>query len=394
MCEITPKKRLYCNERQREVEFDVVVEVYRRGATEPYLFAIFECKNYSGSVPETEVTEFSDKLSSIARNGAKGVLVVSSTLQSGAKQLAKSRNIGVAKFSAAGIEFVAERRNRAAAERYLFGSKPKRKELKFSAFYDGSYYGCIADLISGLDGHTQLPDGHAESQASSAPYLTRKQLAEEARKLHEEIGYSEGLVDLNAACDHLDVRLVHREPTDADLLGSADFKAREIRVFPDTNGRRQRFTIAHELGHFWLSHDRYLRCDSVFDDDVIHEDQGEKTRLYDRLEYQANEFASSLLLPYECFDRQLAKWRATLGIIDRGFGYVFVDDQIDNLRTFHELLGVLSTYFDVSKQMITVTMTKRGLLNDQRKLPQAPMKRIFLALRPTSRNGSSPQGRG
>lgn len=59
------------------------------------------------------------------------------------------------------------------------------------------------------------------------------------------------------------------------------------------NGRdaptRQRFTIAHELGHFLLHADRGL--------DVVHRRDGNSSTGHDPLEVEANQFAAELLMP-------------------------------------------------------------------------------------------------
>lgn len=107
LCEIFKKKNYYCHERKRAINFDVVVELRRKGATKPHLFVVFECKNHEGSIQETAVTDLSDKIGRLFRDASKGVMVVSSRLQSSAENLAKSRNIGIVKFDAGGIEFVA-----------------------------------------------------------------------------------------------------------------------------------------------------------------------------------------------------------------------------------------------------------------------------------------------
>ncbi len=58
---------------------------------------------------------------------------------------------------------------------------------------------------------------------------------------------------------------------------------------------RKRFTLAHELGHYFLHKDK---IDGIHQDTVLFRDSNE-----DKLgiEYAANDFASELLLPTETF---------------------------------------------------------------------------------------------
>ncbi len=68
----------------------------------------------------------------------------------------------------------------------------------------------------------------------------------------------------------------------------------------DDSPARQLFTIAHELGHFFL-HGR-LREEFVDGDFVMNRDENEK---YDVEELEANEFAGNLVMPAERIQRKL-----------------------------------------------------------------------------------------
>jgi len=92
---------------------------------------------------------------------------------------------------------------------------------------------------------------------------------------------------------------------------------------------------------------------------------------YERLEYQANTFASELILLFEMFLRKTAEYRRELEIKDKGHGYIFVDDQPCNYGPYNQLLLYLSSYFEVSKQAIEIKYRKNGMLTDQRKKPKS-----------------------
>ena len=61
-----------------------------------------------------------------------------------------------------------------------------------------------------------------------------------------------------------------------------------IRINQDHNRKRQRFTLAHELGHYLLHKDK----NSGFRDAVFF-----RNETLNSMEYNANEFASKLLMP-------------------------------------------------------------------------------------------------
>lgn len=69
-----------------------------------------------------------------------------------------------------------------------------------------------------------------------------------------------------------------------------------IHVNAQHHPNRQRYTIAHEIAHFFLH--RHLQ--DVFEDKIFFRG-GEATKE----EYQANEFASALLMPESAFRREI-----------------------------------------------------------------------------------------
>lgn len=67
------------------------------------------------------------------------------------------------------------------------------------------------------------------------------------------------------------------------------------------NPRRQRFTLAHELGHFFL-HKSDSSGDTVFRDEIFFRIENSSS-----IEYAANEFASRLLIPANRLEEKLAE---------------------------------------------------------------------------------------
>ncbi len=103
---------------------------------------------------------------------------------------------------------------------------------------------------------------------------------------------------------------------------------------------RQRFTLAHELGHFLLhgnSSSIFIDASPVFFRDETSS-QGSKLR-----EIEANAFAAELLMP-EPMLRKVTK-NQTLDAFDEG------------------AVRRLAAQFGVSTQAITIRLTKLGLIN-------------------------------
>ena len=83
-----------------------------------------------------------------------------------------------------------------------------------------------------------------------------------------------------------------------------------IRVNKSQNPRRQRFTIAHELGHYMMHRNK----SESFTDEVFF-----RTEKKDLIEYRANEFASQLLMPEEKVRSAITQGIKNLGELSERF---------------------------------------------------------------------------
>ncbi|WP_312607873.1 ImmA/IrrE family metallo-endopeptidase [Agrobacterium pusense] len=377
-CEIFKKKSYICKERGAKVQFDVVIELYREGRTDPFSYVVFECKNYRGGIPETRVTDFSDKLARVFRHAAKGVLVVSSRLQSGADSLARSRSLGIVKYDQTGLDVVADRSGRNYLESrfvrsQIFQDERATKSLRFSAFNEGRFFGAINQFLRSLEPESFTADEKEDRNSRrSVSYVSAGEIEARANEILRSVAYKSGSVDLQGICSALSIDLQYHDhlrmdPDGTTILGSANFDKRSIQINAHRDPNRERFTLAHEIGHFCLNHDRYLRSETIVEQDLFADIEARDTFNYERLEFQANAFASSILLPSDVFRVAVDVGRNRLGIKDRGHGYIFVDDQACNFVPYDDLLSDLSQYFEASKQAIEIKLKKSGLLNDRRR---------------------------
>src|SRR5947208_2981495 len=91
----------------------------------------------------------------------------------------------------------------------------------------------------------------------------------------EEIAVAEGLA------------IVRVNDWDDRVSAYLDHRARTIAVNSRHHPLRQRFSVAHELGHFFLAHPLAQGYEEEIDPEQEHQDH----------EIEANEFASELLVP-------------------------------------------------------------------------------------------------
>ncbi|MDC6493927.1 ImmA/IrrE family metallo-endopeptidase [Pseudomonas syringae] len=147
-------------------------------------------------------------------------------------------------------------------------------------------------------------------------------------------------------------------------LGRISFAPLEIKINSrDKTAPMTRFTLAHELGHYYLNHGRYIARESLRSKDI---DQFERIAVpkseLERLEWQANTFASYLLMPERHFLEAFSLLVEHHDIRNRGHGALFLDDQRDDIRNYHLVLDALSRYFAVSKSAAAIRLRGLGVL--------------------------------
>jgi Zn-dependent peptidase ImmA (M78 family) len=137
----------------------------------------------------------------------------------------------------------------------------------------------------------------------------------------------------------------------------------------DQGGPRFRFTLAHELGHWTLHRDLDLSFNELdatqrgVRDSRSHLFFGQRklTTLRDRLEFQANFFAASLLAPRCAVEKVILEKQKNLGIT-RNLGKIYVDAQRQNRQDFDVIVSELLAIFQTSRTMMIIRLRQLGIL--------------------------------
>ncbi len=125
--------------------------------------------------------------------------------------------------------------------------------------------------------------------------------------------------DIHAVIERLSGKIYYKDFWDASsdsgsliVRGENDF---DIFVAKDTSVARDRFTIAHELGHYVLHYLLPLKKEGI-DRAVL------KAERYgsDRTEWEANWFAAAFLMPEREFKKQATKLKKNYSALARQFG--------------------------------------------------------------------------
>lgn len=92
-----------------------------------------------------------------------------------------------------------------------------------------------------------------------------------------------------------------------------------------------------------------------------------------RMEWQANYFASCLLLPKRQFIQSFWSIAARNGLSNRGFGVLYLDDQKCNQDAYYSVTSPLMMRYKVSRSAIKIRLKKMGFINEPNKIkPNKP----------------------
>lgn len=156
------------------------------------------------------------------------------------------------------------------------------------------------------------------------------------------------------------------------VRGCYDIEARTISIDSslEPGSPPFNFTLAHEIGHFVLHRHLTPPMLEQIDGGVIEDDdralvldhlQSDNPRSW--LEWQANKFASSLLLPRRTVPDFVISKQKELGITNN-LGVLYLDRQSGNVSDFYSVLKDMEFTYQVSKSAIRIRLRELNILED------------------------------
>ena len=408
-CEIFWKKGYYSKDREKDIIFDISIEVTLPEQDRYSLLFLIECKNYSHSVPVDDAEEFFAKIQQVSGANVKGIVVSTNSFQEGAFKFAKSKGIGLLRyFTRERLEWVLTRSpssmasaaNAASewsnAHNALHSEGYKSRYYDFYAYVNETYtvssnqfFLFLAKTFEDSDALESLADIEQSTQESqlSVPYIESRELEEMSFDILSEVQYNSGAIPLDTISELLKDQhglVINRNiPLEKGILGQISFGPDIISIDDSqaSTSDRIRFTLSHEIGHFALKHQRFMTREACYEEDIDVEDSG-TVNLKDvrRMEWQANYFASCLLLPKEQFEKAFFRQALLNSLSDRGYGLLYLDEQRCNVDAFYNVTTPLMREFEVSRSVIKLRLIKLGFLNESNRTPNSS----FLPMRPFS----------
>lgn len=391
-CKIFTKKGYYSKDREKDIIFDVSIEIYLPGQETYSMLVLIECKNYKHKVPVDDVEEFYAKTQQISGANIKAIVASTNSYQDGAFKFSRSKGIGLLRyFSAENREWILTRSPSTIVGRSLRETQHATvsqglvvQEFKSKGFDFYFYSGCSFTnsthlffselLLSNLaetekdalnsistDGYTPYP---------SVEYMDLSVIEQKSFEVLDSINYFDGPVSkeklVELVAKEYGLSLTFNVELPDGVLGNIDFEKSVVNIdnFQCESEARARFTLAHELGHFFLNHALFMVGESCYESHLSDECEGISLTDIMRMEWQANQFASCLLLPKKAFIKSFLEQAKIRGIANRGFGPLFVDGQSCNIAALNLLTSSLMKIFGVSKTVVIIRLKQLGIMQE------------------------------
>ena len=177
------------------------------------------------------------------------------------------------------------------------------------------------------------------------PATSKPELA--AEKLLRDAGCQKIPISLDRIAERLGIEIVKKN-LGGELSGVLIKKEGESVAIVVNSGQlptRQRFTTAHELGHYVLKHPGEMFVDATLRQKaIVVKRDGRSSEGTDRHEIEANRFAAELLMPRQMVEEAISK-------------------QLSKSKpTAESLVSELASRFEVSNQAMEIRLVNLGFL--------------------------------
>lgn len=349
------KAKYFSKKSQTEIIFDLAIEIWPPKATNYINLFLIECKSYSSKkVPIGDLKRFLADVNDIAELNGKAVFMTNSSYSE--PSLVFAKNTGIMVFSIDqenSYSIIHYKKNRKILPKESEENKIHKQFEKFIKYVFGTF------KIRGLK------------------KLSHSNIEKIANQIHDEINpnilkhYSKFTIEeiINSIEKNylieFDLNANLSEESLNKTLGSFDVVNNKISIDKSVFGtKRFSFVLAHEIGHLILHRDLKVNKEvyNEFEDSEYDFMTDKYLLVNDKnwVEWQANKFASSLLMPEINIKFQLVFYQIQLGISK--YGHIYVDDQKINRDDFSKILTYLSDFFNTSITTIKFRLEELNLV--------------------------------
>jgi Zn-dependent peptidase ImmA (M78 family) len=199
----------------------------------------------------------------------------------------------------------------------------------------------------------------------NVPYLNETIISSKCTEILQRVNYTNGVVPIEEIRDLLiseeNLKFDETLSLPSGVLGKITFKPFKISILQNQIEARKRFTIAHEFGHYFLEHSKYMKSEKCRESSV-NNDISIKIKDIIRLEWQANQFAACLLMPEKIFSKDFIEFGKERSFFNKGVAYLYVDSQPVNIESFNQITSFLKNKYKVSKFAVKYRLKQLGLI--------------------------------
>lgn len=344
------------------VNSDISIEVFSKSHPDkPTQIIIIECKNLGNRLDVSDYQEWMGKIHFMRQSGIKVYFATRNGFPKSVRRSAEKNGFGLIVFSDN------EEWDILVPRRYNSG---QTIEERFDALCLGN--SCqSAPIVYEDNSCKSLPTAIREwglqpkQENITVPFISEEKIEMVVKILREKI--REGYKDMPEYSLWEPLRTTMKLVDDypVSFLGGYNCLDNSILISSSLVGEfgetpRMRFTMAHELGHCALHRKILVKhfnmlLESNVGDVLVDSDSD----AYSRMEWQANTFASYLLMPTDKF---LDKVAELFKRYDIHHGKLRLDNQPCNIEDCSKVIKSLSQTFNVSKEAAKIRMIKMNLL--------------------------------
>ncbi|URD70655.1 ImmA/IrrE family metallo-endopeptidase [Leptospira borgpetersenii] len=368
------KKYPFNDKRKGGAEIDLSIEIWLPGAENYSFLYLIECKNYKSRIPINDIREFAGVISEISGVNVKGVFIVNNDLQEGAYELIKAKKMMLIQTDQEKTNYEIKLYRVGRSKRLLIDDELLQSFLNLESRLEMKIDYVLLNLFS-----------EKKKEVINVKHLSAKRIEWIANQFLNKFNNS---ILKNYEClnlylnnflsfvqDEFNLKIEFKNELNADKNGNpilAYLNVEKNTIFIDESLRissKFLFVLAHEIGHLIIHKDLRFNQDDY--EDFQESKYNTVSNRYDLenpknwIEWQANQFASCVLLPKDSLIVRIIYVQRTLSI-NRNVGTVFCDDQDINIEDYEKILESLSKYFGVSKVILEIRLKQLGLLDDRR----------------------------
>lgn len=407
LCKFYLQKGYYSSKRNSNIKFDVTIECYMPDADEYSHLIVIECKNHKSPVKIDDLEEFESKINQVSGVNAKGMFFTKSSFQKGALTFGKNTKMALVRVlpdesviwdlyrspisssNRVRIKEDAEITEAALSTEDYIG-KAQNVYCATSGIFTSSYITVFNKLIEEIVPVKErslqminLGNKAKKSKKTIIPFLGFNELEIKSKNFIDSIytrNVSEKLdLDLITSffMEHFNIIFVFDEDLGSDkkrneILGQISVTERVIKVSStlEMDSPRWRFTLAHEIAHLVLHHDFFSDNTAAVYNELINNLQWSEadqiSESIQRLEWQANAFASCMLVPKDELIEIVRDILVKLDVNHFNHGVIYLDEQLCNLNTFRCIIRKVKSVYGVPEQSVELRLKQLRLLNDHR----------------------------